>query len=183
MAQQSYSKAAKLDKGQGQSEIKMDGFCPTMRAEHHGNIEFRRINEGKNNEEHSDKEIQAKKTKTFLEANPNVIIESGEDKTGNLLSIANFKYCASKYKNRMEIITADGGFDFSLDFNNQENNATRLIIAEVFFALAMQKKGGSFILKIFDKKIFFIFYLFIVSMKPYHVQILIKKYICMNNGS
>lgn len=91
-----------------------------------------------------------KKTKTFLEANPNVIIESGEDKTGNLLSIANFKYCASKYKNKMEIITADGGFDFSLDFNNQENNATRLIIAEVFFALAMQKKGGSFILKIFD---------------------------------
>ena len=91
-----------------------------------------------------------KKTKTFLDANPNVIIETGEDKTGNLLSIANFKYCASKYKNKMEIITADGGFDFSLDFNNQENNATRLIIAEVFFALAMQKKGGSFILKIFD---------------------------------
>jgi DNA (cytosine-5)-methyltransferase 1 len=52
MAQQSYSKAAKLDKGQGQSEIKMDGFCPTMRAEHHGNIEFRRINGGKNNEDH-----------------------------------------------------------------------------------------------------------------------------------
>jgi len=52
MAQQSYSKAAKLDKGQGQSEIKIDGFCPTMRAEHHGNIEFRRINGGKNNEGH-----------------------------------------------------------------------------------------------------------------------------------
>jgi len=50
LAQQSYSKAAKLDKGQGQSEIKLDGFCPTMRAEHHGNIEFRRINGGKNNE-------------------------------------------------------------------------------------------------------------------------------------
>jgi len=52
MAQQSYSKAAKLEKGQGQTEIKMDGFCPTMRAEHHGNIEFRRLNGGKNNEGH-----------------------------------------------------------------------------------------------------------------------------------
>jgi DNA (cytosine-5)-methyltransferase 1 len=52
MAQQAYSKAAKLDKGQGQTEIKIDGFCPTMRAEHHGNIEFRRINGGKNNEGH-----------------------------------------------------------------------------------------------------------------------------------
>jgi 23S rRNA U2552 (ribose-2'-O)-methylase RlmE/FtsJ len=91
-----------------------------------------------------------KKTKTFLDANPNVIIETGEDKTGNLLSISNFNYCASKYKNKMELITADGGFDFSLDFNNQENIAIRLILAEVFFALAMQKKGGSFVLKIFD---------------------------------
>ena len=51
LAQQSYSKAAKLAKGQGQNEIKLDGFSPTMRAEHHGNIEFRRINGGKNGEE------------------------------------------------------------------------------------------------------------------------------------
>ena len=52
LAQRSYSKAAKLEKGQGQSEIKLDGFCPTMRAEHHGNIEFRRITGGKNKEDH-----------------------------------------------------------------------------------------------------------------------------------
>ena len=50
----------------------------------------------------------------------------------------------------MDIITADGGFDFSVDFNNQENMATQLILCEVFYALAMQKQGGSFILKIFD---------------------------------
>jgi DNA (cytosine-5)-methyltransferase 1 len=50
-AQQSYSKAAKLTKGQGQTEIKLDGFGPTMRAEHHGNIEFRRIDGGKNKED------------------------------------------------------------------------------------------------------------------------------------
>ena len=40
-AQQMYSKAAKLEKGQGQSTVDEDGFGPTMRAEHHGNIEFR----------------------------------------------------------------------------------------------------------------------------------------------
>lgn len=91
-----------------------------------------------------------KKTKTFLEANPNVIIETGQDKTGNLLSLTNFQHCASKYRNKIDIITADGGFDFSVDFNNQENIASRLILAEVFYALALQKKGGSFILKIFD---------------------------------
>ena len=53
-------------------------------------------------------------------------------------------------KNTMDIVTADGGFDFSLDFNQQENMATQLIFCEVFYALAVQKQGGSFILKIFD---------------------------------
>lgn len=40
-AQQMYSKAAKLEKGQGQTTVDEAGFGPTMRAEHHGNIEFR----------------------------------------------------------------------------------------------------------------------------------------------
>lgn len=49
-AQQMYSKAARLEKGQGQKEVGLEEFAPTMRAEHHGNIEFRRINGGKNKE-------------------------------------------------------------------------------------------------------------------------------------
>lgn len=91
-----------------------------------------------------------KKTRTFLDNHPNVVIESGADKTGNLISLDNFMHCVGKYQNKMNIITADGGFDFSVDFNNQENMATQLILCEVFYALAMQKQGGTFILKIFD---------------------------------
>lgn len=91
-----------------------------------------------------------KKTRAFLENHPTVIIENGSDKTGNLISLDNFLYCAEKYKNNMDIVTADGGFDFSVDFNRQERMATQLILCEVFYALAMQKHGGSFILKIFD---------------------------------
>lgn len=49
-AQTVYSKAKRLEKGQGQREIILDECAPTMRAEHHGNIEFRRILNGKNNE-------------------------------------------------------------------------------------------------------------------------------------
>jgi len=45
-AQQVYSKAARLAKGQGQKEVNLNGFSPTMRAEHHGNIEFRRVTGG-----------------------------------------------------------------------------------------------------------------------------------------
>jgi len=42
ISQMVYSKAKKLEKGQGQIEINLSSFAPTMRAEHHGNIEFRR---------------------------------------------------------------------------------------------------------------------------------------------
>jgi len=55
LSQQIYSKAKFLSNGsQGQSEIKLDGLGPTIRSEHHGNIEFRRLSKehgGKHTEE------------------------------------------------------------------------------------------------------------------------------------
>jgi len=43
-SQRIYSKAKFLSNGsQGQIEIKLDGLGPTIRSEHHGNIEFRRL--------------------------------------------------------------------------------------------------------------------------------------------
>ena len=79
MAQQSYSKAAKLDKGQGQTEIKIDGFCPTMRAEHHGNIEFRRINGGKNNEGHlPERRLSVREAALIQTFPPNCILTEGK---------------------------------------------------------------------------------------------------------
>ena len=91
-----------------------------------------------------------KKSFQFLKENPNVFIETGIDKTGNLLSFENFKYCQEKYKSSMDIITGDGGFDFSFDFKNQENNISNLLFAQIAYALVMQKHKGKFILKIFD---------------------------------
>jgi 23S rRNA U2552 (ribose-2'-O)-methylase RlmE/FtsJ len=91
-----------------------------------------------------------KKSEHFLKHNKNVFIECGEDKTGNILSLENFKYCKEKYGLSMDLITADGGFDFSLDFNKQEINIGKLLFAQMSYALVMQKKGGNFILKLFD---------------------------------
>lgn len=43
-SQSIYSKAKFQTNGsQGQTEIKLDGLGPTIRSEHHGNIEFRRL--------------------------------------------------------------------------------------------------------------------------------------------
>ena len=45
LSQQKYSKAKYMGKHcQGQTEINLDGIGPTIRSEHHGNIEFRRLN-------------------------------------------------------------------------------------------------------------------------------------------
>ena len=62
----------------------------------------------------------------------------------------NFIHCYTKYKNSMDIITGDGGFDFSVNYNKQEEKSISLIFAQCIYASIMQKVGGSFILKIFD---------------------------------
>lgn len=45
VAQTKYSKAKYLPHGQGNVEIKLESIAPTIRSEHHGNIEFRRLSE------------------------------------------------------------------------------------------------------------------------------------------
>lgn len=91
-----------------------------------------------------------KKSSNFLKENVNVFIENGIDQTGDILNIDNFVYCKNKYGSSIHLITADGGFDFSMDFNNQEIAISKLLFAQVAFALCMQKYEGDFILKIFD---------------------------------
>ena len=91
-----------------------------------------------------------KKSNTFLEKNPNVHIISGIDGTGDLLKIENYKYCKEHFLNSMDIITADGGIDVSIDFNKQEQLVSKLLISEIIYGITMQKREGHFILKIFD---------------------------------
>ncbi len=91
-----------------------------------------------------------KKAEHVLKKYKNITIENGVDNTGNLYNHLNLLYCKKKYKNSMNIITADGGFDFSDDYNNQEINAYRLIFTQISYAIVMQKYNGHFILKIFD---------------------------------
>jgi 23S rRNA U2552 (ribose-2'-O)-methylase RlmE/FtsJ len=91
-----------------------------------------------------------KKSESFLKNNSNVFIEKGRDKTGDILSLNNFLYCKEKYSSSMHFITGDGGFDFSVDFNKQEISISKLLFAQVIYAIVLQKKNGSFVLKLFD---------------------------------
>jgi cap1 methyltransferase len=76
--------------------------------------------------------------------------ELGATENGDLLSHENFTYCFEKYKNSMGFMTGDGGFDFSVDYEKQEVSSTKLVLAQILYALMMQARGGTFVLKIFD---------------------------------
>lgn len=91
-----------------------------------------------------------KKSSHFLSKHKNVIIETGISKNGDLSDKKNLLYCLDKYRNTMDFVTGDGGFDFSIDFNKQESMCIKLLYYQISFALAIQKKGGNFILKVFD---------------------------------
>ena len=85
----------------------------------------------------------------------NILLENGADGTGNILSLENFVDICSpeskkKYVGMMDIVTGDGGFDFSTDFNQQEIAIGKLLFAQIAYAACLQKRGGSFVLKIFD---------------------------------
>jgi 23S rRNA U2552 (ribose-2'-O)-methylase RlmE/FtsJ len=91
-----------------------------------------------------------KKASHILNSNKNIKLEYGASKNGDLFLKENLLYCNKKYAKSMDYITGDGGFDFSSDFNNQEEISFKLILSQVFYALIMQKKGGHFVIKIFD---------------------------------
>lgn len=91
-----------------------------------------------------------KLSKEFCHEN-NISINRKSENIGDLYDIENIDNFVQKVgKHTCDIVTADGGFDFSLDFNNQEASFFRLFLSEIYTASQIQKNGGSFIIKVFD---------------------------------
>ena len=90
------------------------------------------------------------KSKNFLKKNTNVKVTYGSDGTGDLYNVDNIKSYASLFDNDADFITADGGFDFSYNFNKQEQMSYRILFCEIVSAFSIQKIGGTFICKFFD---------------------------------
>lgn len=91
-----------------------------------------------------------KKSQSFLKTHSNIFIEYGRDGTGNVLSTENFIGCVEKYGGKMDFITADGGYDFCEENEKHELKMYPLLVAQICFSVCLQKKGGCFILKIYD---------------------------------
>jgi 23S rRNA U2552 (ribose-2'-O)-methylase RlmE/FtsJ len=81
----------------------------------------------------------------------NYKIHFGKDGTGDIYNIENIDDVVSKIGfHNVQLITADGGFDFSANFNLQELEFQQLLISEIYIAILLQKHNGIFILKVYD---------------------------------
>lgn len=75
----------------------------------------------------------------------------GKD-TGNITDVKTlslFKKDIEKHKKYADLVTADGGFDWKNE-TEQEQESYKLIFGEIIGAIKIQNKNGNFILKLFD---------------------------------
>jgi 23S rRNA U2552 (ribose-2'-O)-methylase RlmE/FtsJ len=85
----------------------------------------------------------------FLKRYPQIQLEYGADQTGNILSAENQDNFCNKARG-VNLFTADGGFDFSVNYTNQELMAFPLLLASFIMGLRTLAKGGVMIIKLFD---------------------------------
>jgi len=86
----------------------------------------------------------------FLKKSPMVHIEYGADDTGDIMVPANQGAFLNKTKNKCDIFTADGGFDFSEHYGTQEEEVLPLLVSSSLIGLQALVRGGDFVLKVFD---------------------------------
>jgi len=85
----------------------------------------------------------------FLRKHAQIQLEYGADDTGNILIPENQSVFCRRAADS-QIFTADGGFDFSIDYGKQEQMAFPLLLASFTMGLACLAKGGTMIIKLFD---------------------------------
>ena len=69
---------------------------------------------------------------------------------GDLTNINNIQDIQIQLKQKCDLITADGGIDYSGNYNNQELDSYELLYSEIYTAFVCQKQGGCLIIKFFD---------------------------------
>lgn len=92
-----------------------------------------------------------KRAANFLKKNPQVIITYGEDNTGDIYNLENQAHFVEQLgPKKAHLFTADGGFDFKMDYRRQEQIAFRLIVASFAMAFESLAIQGVCVIKLFD---------------------------------
>ena len=86
-----------------------------------------------------------------IKNNKNIKLLYGIDNTGDICNIENINnYIEIIGENTCDILTCDGGIDYSNDYNNQELLSFDFLYNEIFLSLQLQKEDGTLIIKMFD---------------------------------
>ena len=89
----------------------------------------------------------------FLSKHKQIKILYGEDKTGDILKKNNQEDFIQKVvggAGKVHLFTADGGLDFSDNYENQEAQIFPILLASAKIGIGCLKRGGMMILKFFD---------------------------------
>lgn len=102
-------------------------------------------------------------------------ITYGPESTGNVCNLRNVMGIVSEIgESSCDVVTSDGGFDFSSDFNCQEQMSSELVKNEVLMALRLQKPGGVFVLKVYDINMYQTFQIIRVLQRNYKEVNIVK---------
>ena len=83
-------------------------------------------------------------------SNPKNNVQYGLSKDGDIYQLDNCLNYIDNHKEKCFLVTSDGGFDFSENYNEQELNSIKLLYSEIFIALNVQDINGNFVIKMFD---------------------------------
>ena len=86
----------------------------------------------------------------FLHHHPEVKLHYGNDGTGDIYVKENQDSFVAAASPGVNIFTADGGFDFSVNYTIQEKQVFHLLISSINIGLRCLNTDGVFILKVFD---------------------------------
>ena len=91
-----------------------------------------------------------RRASAFLHHHREVKLHYGADSTGDVYVQANQDSFVEAVAPGVHLFTADGGFDFSVNYQIQEQRVFRLLVSSAITGLRCLLTDGAFVLKIFD---------------------------------
>lgn len=92
-----------------------------------------------------------KKASNFLRRFSNIIkISYGKDNTGDIYKLENQEAFIEEVNQKVHLFTADGGFDFSVDYAQQEKLIFNLLVCSFLIGFQVLAINGTCVIKLFD---------------------------------
>ena len=87
---------------------------------------------------------------TYLQKHKEIRLHYGIDGTGDIYNVENQRSFIEHTATPVHLFTADGGFDFSVDYKLQEQRVFHLLVCSATIGLQVLHKDGVLVLKVFD---------------------------------